>query len=109
MAREITRLLVNGGSVVIAHFDWLPISGNVVAATEQIILRYTPTWPFAVALGCIHSGSQTFSLQASPRIESFSFDVSVAYSHEAWVGRVRASAPIAGTLDSRGVRDCSRA
>jgi hypothetical protein len=44
-------LLVDGGSVVIAHFDWVPIAGNVVAATEQIILRYTPTWPFADRAG----------------------------------------------------------
>ena len=32
---------------MIAHFDWLPVKGNVVEATEEIILRYTPTWPFA--------------------------------------------------------------
>jgi hypothetical protein len=34
--------------------------------------------------------------------------VAVSYSHEAWVGRVRASAPIAGTLDAEGVRTCSQ-
>jgi hypothetical protein len=32
----------------------------------------------------------------------------VSYSHEAWVGRVRASAPIAGTLNADGVRACSK-
>jgi hypothetical protein len=31
----------------------------------------------------------------------------VSYSHEAWVGRVRASAPVAGTLDADGVLACS--
>ena len=36
---------------MIAHFDWLPIPGNVVDATEQLILRYTPTWPFAGRAG----------------------------------------------------------
>jgi len=42
-----------------------------------------------------------------PGIETFSFDVSVPYTREAWVGRVRASAPVAGTLDSDGVLACS--
>jgi hypothetical protein len=41
-------------------------------------------------------------------IETFSFDLVESYSHEAWVGRVRASAPIAGTLDCDGVRACSQ-
>jgi hypothetical protein len=41
-------------------------------------------------------------------IETFSFDVQVPYSHEGWVGRIRASAPIAGTLDDDGVRACSQ-
>jgi len=82
-AREVARLLVDGGRVVIAHFDWLPIEGNVVAATEEIILSYTPTWPFAGRAGLYPQWL------------------------EAWVGRVRASAPVSGTLDEDGVRSCS--
>ncbi len=50
-AREVARLLSDGGSVVIAHFDWLPLPGNVVEATEEIILRCTPTWPYADRAG----------------------------------------------------------
>jgi ubiquinone/menaquinone biosynthesis C-methylase UbiE len=106
-AREIARLLVDGGSVVIAHFDWLPVPGNVVAATEEIILRYTPTWPFAGRAGLYPQWLTDLQSAGFTTIESFSFDVTVAYSHEAWVGRVRASAPISGTLDGAGVLDCS--
>lgn len=107
-AREVARLLVSGGSVVIAHFDWLPISGNVVAATEQIILRYTPTWPFAARAGLYPQWLVDLQTAGFIGIETFSFDVAVPYSHEAWVGRVRASAPIAGTLDAEGVQACSQ-
>jgi hypothetical protein len=38
------------------------------------------------------------------RTAEFSIDVPVPYSHEAWVGRVRASAPIAGTLEPDRVK-----
>jgi SAM-dependent methyltransferase len=107
-AREVARLLVSGGSVVIAHFDWLPIPGNVVAATEEIILRYTPSWPFADRAGLYPQWLVDLQTAGFTGIETFSFDVQVPYSHEAWVGRVRASAPIAGTLDAEGVRACSR-
>jgi len=106
-AREVARLLVDGGRVVIAHFDWIPIAGNVVAATEQIILRYTPTWPFADRAGLYPQWLVDLQTAGFTGIETFSFDVDVAYSHEAWVGRVRASAPVSGTLDEDGVTACS--
>lgn len=105
--REVTRLLASAGTVVIAHFDWLPIGGNVVEATEEIILRYTPTWPFADRAGLYPQWLVDLQAAGFSGIETFSFDVVEPYSHEAWVGRVRASAPIAGTLDSDGVQACS--
>jgi ubiquinone/menaquinone biosynthesis C-methylase UbiE len=107
-AREVARLLVSGGAAVIAHFDWLPIPGNVVSATEQIILRYTPTWPFADRAGLYPQWLVDLQTAGFTDIETFSFDVMVSYPHEAWVGRVRASAPIAGTLDADGVLACSK-
>jgi SAM-dependent methyltransferase len=106
-AREVARLLVDGGRVVIAHFDWLPIEDNVVAATEEIILSYTPTWPFAGRAGLYPQWLTDLQTAGFTGIETFSFDLAVPYSHEAWVGRVRASAPVSGTLDADGVRSCS--
>jgi SAM-dependent methyltransferase len=107
-AREVARLLASTGAAVIAHFDWLPVRGNVVEATEEIILRYTPTWPFADRAGLYPQWLVDLQTAGFTGIETFSFDVAESYSHEAWVGRVRASAPIAGTLDSDGVRACSQ-
>jgi SAM-dependent methyltransferase len=106
-AREVARLLVDGGRAVIPHFDWLPIADNVVAATEQIILRYTPTWPFAGRAGLYPQWLVDLQTAGFTGIETFSCDVDVPYTHDAWVGRVRASAPVAGTLDEDGVAACS--
>jgi SAM-dependent methyltransferase len=107
-AREVARLLVHGGRAVIAHFDWLPIAGNVVAATEQIILHYTPTWPFADRAGLYPQWLVDLQTAGFGGIETFSFDVAVPYTHEAWLGRVRASAPVSGTLDEERVRELSQ-
>ncbi len=107
-ALEVARLLVSDGAVVIAHFDWLPIEGNLVAATEEIILHYTPSWPFADRAGLYPRWLVDLQTADFTKIETFSFDVMVSYSREAWVGRVRASAPIAGTLDAEGVEACSK-
>jgi ubiquinone/menaquinone biosynthesis C-methylase UbiE len=107
-AREVTRLLVPGGRAVIAHFDWIPIPGNVVAATEEIILRYTPTWPFAGRAGLYPQWLMDLQSAGFSEIETFSFDLDVSYTHAAWVGRVRASAPISGTLEEDRVAACSQ-
>ncbi len=96
-----------GGCVVIAHFDWIPLPENVVAVTEAIILRHTPTWPFAGRAGLYPQWLVDLQSAGFTGIETFSFDLDVPYSHESWVGRVRASAPVAGSLDDDGVRACS--
>lgn len=104
VAQEANRLLCEGGSIVIAHFDWLPVADNVVAATEELILRYNPDWPFAEGTGVYPRWLTDLREGGFDGIETFSFDVSVAYPQNAWIGRVRASAPIAGTLDPELVR-----
>lgn len=47
-AREVLRVLVPGGTLVIAHFDWLPLAGNVVEATERLIEATTHSGRLAV-------------------------------------------------------------
>lgn len=98
-AREARRLLRDGGVVVIAHFDWLPLTGNVVEATERLILHHNPEWPFAGATGCYPAWLTDLREGGFSDVETLSFDIPVPYSPVDWVGRVRASAPIAGTLD----------
>jgi SAM-dependent methyltransferase len=98
-AGEAKRLLGDEGAIAIAHLDRLPLDDNIVAATERLILRYNPSWPFAAGTGIYPQWLTDLREGGFTDVETLSFDVSVPYSHEDWVGRVRASAPIAGTLE----------
>lgn len=94
-AAEVMRLLRPAGDVVIAHLDWLPRPGNVVEATVDVLERHGARPPAFMVL-------QTRSfyphwpddlLDAGfVDVETFSFDVALPYSRDAWRGRVRASA-----------------
>ena len=97
-ALEARRLLVASGRLVSAHFDWLPLPGNVVEATETLIRAHNPAWTFYGGDGIHPWDIADFCQGGFVDVESFSFDVSVPYAHEGWLGRIRASAGVAASL-----------
>lgn len=99
-AAEIHRILKTTGHMVICHFDWIPLPGNVVEATERLILEHNPDWAGARGMGLYPWWFKDLSIAGFTGLESFSFDTDAQYSHEAWRGRIRASAGIAASLSS---------
>ncbi|MFE2500211.1 class I SAM-dependent methyltransferase [Streptomyces scopuliridis] len=95
---EVRRLLRPGGHVVIAHFDWLPLPGNVVAATEQLINTYNPAWTMGGGTGLYPRWLTDLATEGFSSIETFSFDAGVPYTPQAWIGRIRASAGVGASL-----------
>jgi SAM-dependent methyltransferase len=100
--REVRRLLVNDGSLGIAHFDWLPFGDNVVHRTEELIRKHNPKWNLGSAAssgtGLYPQWLMDVADAGCIGIETFSFDVDVPYSHEGWRGRIRASAGVGASL-----------
>jgi ubiquinone/menaquinone biosynthesis C-methylase UbiE len=50
-AEEVKRILKPDGTIVIAHFDWIPLAGNLVRTTEELIEQRNPTWTMGQGLG----------------------------------------------------------
>lgn len=98
VALEAKRLLMPGGTLIIAHFDWLPLPGNVVAATEMLIEQHNPNWKLGGTTGLHPAWLMDVAVAGFEDIETFSFDEAVSYTHEAWRGRIRASAGVAASL-----------
>ena len=97
-AAEARRLLKPGGTLLMAHFDWLRLRGGVVAATEDLILKHNPAWPSAGKSAPYPAWYIDLRDGGFGAIESFGFETDVPYTHEAWRGRIRASAGIAASL-----------
>ncbi|MEM6618287.1 MAG: class I SAM-dependent methyltransferase [Pseudomonadota bacterium] len=99
-AAEVARVLRPGGALVVAHFDWLPMAGTLVAATEALILRYNPKWPGGGGTGLYPAWLADLAGAGLLDLRTFSFDVAQRYSADAWRGRIRASAGVAASLDA---------
>ncbi|HTZ09355.1 MAG TPA: methyltransferase domain-containing protein [Acidimicrobiales bacterium] len=97
-ARQCRRVLVPGGALAICQFDWIALRGNVVAATEALIRRYNPHWPGGGNPGMYPAWALDVAEAGLAGIETFSFDVDVPSTPEAWRERVRACAGVAGSL-----------
>jgi SAM-dependent methyltransferase len=97
-AREVARILRPDGLALITHFDWLPLAGNTVEATEKLIESHNPDWHFGGGMGLYPQWLRDLGEAGFLSIETFSYDLDVPYTPEAWRGRVRASAGIGGTL-----------
>ena len=92
---ECRQLLRPGsGRLVIAHLDWIPLPGNVVEATERLIESHNPAWTMGGRHGMWPQWIPDVHAGGFEAIETFSFDLDIPYTHDAWRGRIRASAGI---------------
>ncbi len=97
-AAEARRVLKPVGRLVIAHFDWIPLPGNMAEATEKLIEKHNPKWKLGGGLGIYPLWPRDMALAGFLNIETFSFDLDAIYTHEAWRGRIRASAGVGASL-----------
>lgn len=108
-AAEAARLLRPDGILVIAHFDWIPLSGNMVRATEKLIEHHNPDWKLGRGLGVHPLWLRDLGEAEYRSLETFSYDVEVPYTPEAWRGRIRASAGVGGSMTVEQVEEFDQA
>ncbi len=102
-AREARRVLMPGGHLLICHFDWLPLAGNVVQITESLIQRYNPRWNMGGGTGIYPQWPRDVAEAGFTEIETFSFDAPVTFTLPQWIGRIRASSGVGASLTAEAI------
>ena len=105
-AVEARRVLISGGHLVVAALEWSERPGNVAEATCRLIAAHNPEWAMNTdANGFVFSFDWGDELARSgfAIVEKQAFEFEIPYSHEAWRGRIRASAGVGASLSADGV------
>jgi len=102
-AQEVRRILKSNGTVILAHFDWIPVTGNIVDLTERLINKHNTNWTYGSGTGMYPQWLRDLGEAGFVNIITFSFDVNVPYTADAWRGRIRASAGVGASLSPEAV------
>jgi SAM-dependent methyltransferase len=100
---EARRVLAPGGRIALVQFDWLPLLGNVVAATEALILKHNPAWALGGGDGRYPARAAELAAAGFRDVLQEERDVDLPFPHAGWRGRIRASAGVAASLDAAAV------
>ncbi len=94
---ELKRVLKPGGVLVTMHFSWLPRVDALAKASEELVLRFNPSWRGADWSGEI-PGVPAWTAGHARVKAMFWFDEDVPFTHESWRGRMRACRGVGATL-----------
>jgi SAM-dependent methyltransferase len=103
-AQEVKRILKPNGTIIIAHFDWIPLAENIVDLTEKLVIKFNPGWEkFAGGFGLYPQWLRDLGEAGFTNIVTFSFDMDAPYTPGAWRGRIRASSGVGASLSPQEV------
>ncbi|MRG86039.1 class I SAM-dependent methyltransferase [Salinibacillus xinjiangensis] len=100
---EAFRVLKKDGKLIIAQFDQIPVNENIVSKTERLVSDFNFEWKKQNRTGIYPEWVKEIYEVGFSKVETFSFDIDITFTHEQWRGRMRTDAAIGGSLSPEEV------
>ncbi|MDD6038997.1 MAG: class I SAM-dependent methyltransferase [bacterium] len=96
-APKFARVLKDGGKFLILYMGWLPYEDEIAGKSEELILKYNPTWS-----GCGDTVHPVWVpdeyLENFRMIKQEEFEVEVPFTRAGWHGRMRACRGVGASM-----------
>ncbi len=101
--REVRRLLIPAGRLLICSFSYLALPATAAGRTEELILEHNPGWPKAGWRGIHPEQVRALDRAGLIEVETFSYVVDVPFTHAGWRGRIRTCNGVGSALEPEAV------
>lgn len=103
----LTNMLKRDGRLLVLSMCWLPFEDDIAAASEELVLKYSPKWSGAhetrhpvVIPDCVY---ESFELSYHEE-----YDIMVPFTRETWHGRMKACRGVGASLSEQELADWER-
>lgn len=103
-SNEAYRVLKTGGKFILAQFEPISIKDDVVIKTRELVSTFNTNWNGINSLGIYPQWINDLYLAGFTKIETFSFDVMIPFTHDEWKGKMRTDPSIVGSLQHEEVK-----
>lgn len=107
LAPQLARMLKPGGNFVPLCMEWLPFEDEIAAASEQLVLKYSPNWSGA--------GETLHQIEIPECYEEFfvreyheEYILPVHFTRESWNGRMKACRGVGASLPPEQIAEWER-
>lgn len=101
---KLAKLLKPDGKLVILYMTWLPMEDKIAGLSEQLVLKYNPTWSGAGETkhpidlpDCVNEYFEV--------IHSEEYDIDVPFTLENWHGRMKACRGVGASLTEEQINE----
>ena len=97
LAPKLAKVLKSGGKFLILYMAWLPYEDKIAARSEDIILKYNPSWNSAGEIRKpMWVPDEYFEFFDVTYREEY--DVNIPFTRDSWHGRMRACRGVAASM-----------
>lgn len=86
---KISKWLKSDGHFLIMSMDWLPYESKIAKGSEDLVLKYNPSWSGA-GMKRYELNTPSWSKKYFEVANSITYEVDLPFTRESWHGRIKA-------------------
>lgn len=104
---KIHRFLKDNGHFLILYMAWLPYESEIAKTSEDLVLKYNPSWTGA-GMKRYTPSAQKWLMDLFEVSNTITYDIEVPFTRESWNGRMKACRGVDASLSPEKIKEFER-